>query len=57
MIIDEVLKLEKTNSSIRKIDLFLGCQIKYSIEYFKALCYKVSILHHLGLFHGFSVQP
>ena len=48
MIIDEVLKLEKTNSSIRKIDLFLGCQIKYSIEYFKALCYKVTILHHLG---------
>ena len=48
MIIDEVLKLEKTNSSIRKIDLFLGCQVKYSIEYFKALCYKVSILHHLG---------
>lgn len=48
MIIDEVLKLEKNNSSIRKIDLFLGCQVKYSIEYFKALCYKASILHHLG---------
>lgn len=48
MLLKEVLKLDKTNSSIKKIDFFIGLQTKYSYEHLKALAYKAEILHHLG---------
>ena len=48
MLLKEVLKLDKTNSSIKKIDFFIGLQTKYSYEHLKALAYKSEILHHLG---------
>ena len=48
MILQEVLRLEKVQSSIKKIDLFLVSQVKYSDEYLQALCYKASILHAIG---------
>ena len=48
MLLKEVLKLDKTNSSIKKIDFFIGLQTKYSYEHLKALSYKALILHHLG---------
>ena len=48
MFLYEVLELEKTSSSIKKIDLFLaGCN-KRSIDYFKAFCYRNMILHAIG---------
>lgn len=46
--IEEILQLDKIQSSIKKIDLFLSQKTKYSNEYMKALCYKGSILHELG---------
>ena len=48
MFLNEVLELEKTSSSIKKIDLFLaGCNRK-SIDYFKAFCYRNIVLHSIG---------
>lgn len=46
--IEEILQLDKIQSSIKKIDLFLSQKTKYSNDYMKALCYKASILHELG---------
>lgn len=48
MVLQELLQLDKTQSSIRKIDFFLGTQVKLSEEYNKALVYKAEILHHIG---------
>lgn len=48
MSIEEVLQLDKNQSSIRKIDFFLGTQIRLSDEYIKALAFKADILHSLG---------
>ncbi|MDE7263979.1 MAG: diguanylate cyclase [Anaeroplasmataceae bacterium] len=48
MYINEILKLDKTMASIKKIDLFLsGCN-KKSIEYYQAFSYRNLILHSLG---------
>ena len=44
----ELVKLPKTNQSIKKIDLFIGSCVKGSNEYIKALCYKASVLHNVG---------
>ncbi len=44
----ELVKLPKTNQSIKKIDLFMGSCVKGSNEYIKALCYKASVLHKIG---------
>lgn len=46
--IEEILQLDKIQSSIKKIDLFLSQKTKYSNDYMKALCYKASVLHCLG---------
>jgi len=48
MALQEILKLDKNQSSIRKIDFFLGTQVKLSNEYIMALAYKAEILHFLG---------
>lgn len=48
MVLQEVLQLEKTQGSIKKIDLFLVSQIKLSDEYIIALSYKAIILHTIG---------
>lgn len=48
MYLSEVLQLDKTMGSIKKIDLFLsGCN-KKSIEYYRALCYRNLVLHAIG---------
>lgn len=48
MFLNEVLELEKTSSSIKKIDLFLaGCN-KKSTDYFKAFSYRNIVLHAIG---------
>ena len=48
MFLNEVLELEKTSQSIKKIDLFLaGCN-KKSIDYFKAFVYRNIVLHAIG---------
>ncbi len=43
MDINEVLRLERTIPSIRKIDQFLSKTDKYTTEYLKAFCYKMVI--------------
>ena len=48
MVLQEVLQLEKTQGSIKKIDLFLVSQVKLSDEYVCALSYKAIILHTIG---------
>ncbi|MBQ9124356.1 MAG: EAL domain-containing protein [Acholeplasmatales bacterium] len=48
MILQEVLQLDKQQSSIKKIDLFLVGQIKLSDDYMKALAYKADILHAIN---------
>ncbi len=48
MSLNEVLKLDMVQSSIRKIDLFLVSSIKQSDEYLAALAYKCIILHKIG---------
>ncbi|MDE6241583.1 MAG: GGDEF domain-containing protein [Anaeroplasmataceae bacterium] len=48
MYLNEILQLDKTMQSIKKIDLFLaGCN-KKSIDYYKAFAYRNLILHALG---------
>ncbi len=48
MYLNEVLQLDKTLSSIKKIDLFLsGCN-KKSLDYYKAFCYRNIVLHSIG---------
>ncbi len=44
----EILQLDKTQASIKKIDLFLLGQVKLSDEYQAALAYKALILHKIG---------
>lgn len=46
--INEILKLDMVQSSIRKIDLFLVSSTKQSDEYLAALAYKALILHKIG---------
>lgn len=48
MNLNEVLKLDMVQSSIRKIDLFLVSSIKQSDEYLAAIAYKCIILHKIG---------
>ncbi len=48
MVLQEVLQLDKTQGSIKKIDLFLVSQMKLSDEYLAALAYKAVILHTIG---------
>ncbi len=48
MTLEEVLKLDIENSSIKRIDLFLADKKQTSYEYIKALSYKCLILHSLG---------
>ena len=43
--LDEILQLDKVQSSIKKIDLFLSQKTKYSNEYMKAISYKANILY------------
>ena len=48
MFLNEVLELDKTSQSIKKIDLFLaGCN-KKSLDYFKAFSYRNIVLHAIG---------
>ncbi|MCM1130907.1 MAG: diguanylate cyclase [Roseburia sp.] len=48
MYLNEILQLDKTTQSIKKIDLFLaGCN-KKSLDYYKAFAYKNIIFHFLG---------
>ncbi|MGM9969039.1 MAG: diguanylate cyclase domain-containing protein [Anaeroplasma sp.] len=44
----EILRLEKTQSSIKKIDLYLSSTIKLSDEYMTAISYKALVLHNIG---------
>ena len=46
--LEAILELDKTQASIKKIDLFLTSQVKLSDEYMIALSYKGQILHTLG---------
>ena len=48
MLLSEVLQLDKVQSSIKKIDLFLVSQEKLSNDYMKAYAYKAIILHAIG---------
>lgn len=48
MYLNEVLQLDKTTASIKKIDLFLASCNKKSVEYYRAFCYRNLILHSLG---------
>ena len=48
MLLSEVLQLDKVQSSIKKIDLFLVSQEKLSDDYMKAYAYKAIILHAIG---------
>lgn len=48
MVLHEVLQLDKTQGSIKKIDLFLVSCVKLSDEYVIALAYKAIILHKIG---------
>ena len=45
--LEEILQLDKNQSSIKKIDLFLSQKTKYSNEYMKAISYKANILYSL----------
>ena len=46
--LSEVLQLDISNSSIKKIDAFLASEVEYSDPYMKALAYKYYIEHKLG---------
>ncbi|MDE6583778.1 MAG: hypothetical protein K2K15_00085, partial [Anaeroplasmataceae bacterium] len=48
MYLNEVLQLDKTASSIKKIDVFLVSCNKKSLDYYKAFAYRNIILHSLG---------
>ena len=48
MILQEILQLDKVQSSIKKIDLYLVSTVKQSDEYIIALSYKAIILHTIG---------
>jgi len=48
MNLNEVLNLSKTESSIKKIDLYLSKSIMYSNEFMAALKYKAEIISFLG---------
>lgn len=48
MYINEILQLDMTSSTIKKIDLFLASCNKKSIDYYKAISYKCLILHKLN---------
>lgn len=48
MYLNEILQLDKTMQSIKKIDLFLTSCNKKSLEYYKAFAYRNVILHSLG---------
>ncbi|MBQ3254095.1 MAG: hypothetical protein IJA65_06005, partial [Acholeplasmatales bacterium] len=46
--LSEILQLDKTQASLKKIDLFLISQIKLSDEYLIAISYKALVLHEIG---------
>ncbi len=46
--ISEILQLDNSNSSIKKIDAFLADEVEYSDIFIRALAYKCLILHRLG---------
>ena len=48
MILQEILQLDKVQSSIKKIDLYIVSTVKQSDEYIIALSYKAIILHTIG---------
>ena len=48
MVLHDVLQLDKTQGSIKKIDLFLVSCVKLSDEYIIALAYKAIILDNIG---------
>lgn len=48
MEIKDILKLDKTNASIRKIDYFISNCSHKNLEYYQAFCYRNIILHYVG---------
>jgi hypothetical protein len=48
MSLDEILQLDKVQSSVKKIDLFVSQKTKFSKDYMKAIAYKGLVLHELG---------
>jgi len=46
--LEEILQLDKIQSSIKKIDLFVSQKTKYSREFMLAIAYKGLVLHALG---------
>lgn len=47
MTINELLTLERNQSSIKKIDLFISSCDKFSLEYIQAICFKAIIFHKI----------
>ncbi len=48
MTLNEVLSLDKVNTSVRQIDIYMSKQKQTSFEYLRALAYKCEILHFLN---------
>ena len=46
--LSEILQLDMSNSSVKKIDSFLASETEYSDPYMRALSYKALMLHKLG---------
>ena len=46
--LNEILTLDSSKSSIKKIDLFLEKELKNSYNYIKAVCHKAIIMYNLG---------
>ena len=46
--LSEILKLDISNQSIKRIDSFLADEVEYSDSYMRALSYKAIIMHELG---------
>ena len=46
--LSEILKLDISNQSIKRIDSFLADEVNYSDSYMKAISYKALIMHKLG---------
>lgn len=47
MTLDDLLALDRNQTSIKKIDLFISSCNKYSPEYTKAVCLKAEVLHNI----------
>ena len=46
--LSEILKLDISNQSIKRIDSFLADEVNYSDSYMKAIAYKALMMHKLG---------